>query len=270
MYPESTPHPRINISSTATDSPTSPSYFGYDIFTGTVDQAVAKLNHCIREKQQSWVCCLNVYKMAFTFRIPQFFEKISTAQLLITDGMSVFLTARLLGCRVKERVNGVTLFSRLLDEANKHNYKIFFLGSRPEVVETTVTQVHSEYPGIIVAGYRDGFFADPDEVLAQVRKTDADILFVALGSPKQELFIHEHRSKINARIVMGVGGSFDVFSGLTPRAPIVAQRLGLEWLFRCIVEPRKYLRRYYQVIPVFVRNFIKQYFADHKSNARHI
>ena len=239
-------------------------YFGYDIFTGSVDEAVSVIKNSIIDRTQTWVCCLNVYKMAYTFRIPGFFGKISKARLLITDGVSVLLTARLLGCRVRERVNGVTLFYRLLDEANKNQYRIFFLGSRQNVLHQTVERVRADYPGIVIAGHHDGFFQDAPEVLTEIRESQPDILFVALGSPKQELFIAQHRSAITASVVMGVGGSFDVFSGLAPRAPAIVQRFGLEWLFRCAVEPQKYLRRYYTVIPIFITNFIKYYFNGRK------
>ncbi len=242
-----------------------PTYFGYDIFEGTVDEAVSVITGAIEARKQKWVCCVNVYKMAYTFRIPNFFDKVSTAQLLVTDGISVLLTARLLGCRIKQRVNGVTLFYRLLDEASRKSYRVFFLGSRPEVLDRMLERLADQYPGISVAGHHHGFFTSADDVLAQAREADPDILFVALGSPKQELFIYEHRAKINARIVMGVGGSFDVFSGLTPRAPVVVQRLGLEWLYRCIVEPRKYLGRYYNVIPIFLRNFVKHYVSRRRT-----
>lgn len=245
-----------------------PSYFGLPIFTDTHVNAIRKIEESIDQRTPTLIACLNVYKMSYAFRMPAFSKILAKANMLITDGVSVLLTARLLGCPVKERITGVELFNDLLGLANRRRYRVFLLGSKEAVIQTVLTKIRSEYPNLIVAGQQNGFFRDTDEVVQQIRSSRADMLFVAMGSPQQEAFLDRYAEELDVPVRMGVGGSFDVFSGLTPRAPILTQKLGLEWLYRCVVEPKKYLRRYSQTIPVFLYEFTKHYLSFGRSRRR--
>ncbi len=244
---------------------TVPSYFGLKIYTDTQKSAISTIQQNIETKTPTFIACLNVYKMSYAFRMPGFSKILSKANMLITDGVSVLLTARLLGCPVKERITGVQLFCDLLEVAHQHRYRIFFLGSQEAVLQKVLDKIRAEYPNLIVAGYQNGFFEDEAAIADRIRESNSDILFVAMGSPKQELFMEQYADRLGVPIRMGVGGSFDVFSGLTPRAPLLSQKLGLEWLYRCVVEPKKYLRRYSQTIPIFLYEFTKHYLSFGRS-----
>ena len=244
---------------------TAPSYFGLNIYTDTQKAALTQIQKNIETKTPTFIACLNVYKMSYAFRMPGFAKILGKANMLITDGVSVLLTARLLGCRVKERITGVQLFGDLLEVADQRRYRIFFLASQETVIQTVLDKIKEDYPNLIVAGHQNGFFEDPEAVAQRIKESDSDILFVAMGSPKQELFMERFSDKLGVPIRMGVGGSFDVFSGLTPRAPALSQKLGLEWLYRCVIEPRKYLRRYSQTIPIFLYEFTKHYLSFDRS-----
>ena len=244
---------------------TSPSYFGLNIYTDTQKAALTQIQKNIETKTPTFIAALNVYKMSYAFRMPGFAKTLSKANMLITDGVSVLLTARLLGCSVKERITGVRLFGDLLSLANQGRYRIFLLGSQEAVIQTVLSKIRAEYPDLVVAGHQNGFFDDAEAVAKRISESGSDILFVALGSPKQELFMERFYDDLGVPIRMGVGGSFDVFSGLTPRAPALSQKLGLEWLYRCVVEPRKYLRRYSQTIPIFLYEFTKHYLSFDRS-----
>ena len=248
--------------------PIEPSYFGLPIFTDSHANAILKIEENIDKKVPTLIACLNVYKMSYAFRMPAFSRTLAKANMLITDGVSVLLTARMLGCPVKGRITGVKLFNDLLGLANKRRYRVFLLGSQEAVIQTVLAKIKTEYPNLVVAGQQNGFFDDTDKVVQQIRGSQADMLFVAMGSPQQEVFLDRYAEELNVPIRMGVGGSFDVFSGLTPRAPILSQKLGMEWLYRCVVEPRKYLRRYSQTIPVFLYEFTKHYLSFGRSRRR--
>jgi len=149
------------------------------------------------------------------------------------------------------------MFEALLDYANENNLSIYFLGTQDEILEKVIERIEKEYPGIEIAGYHNGFFKEENEVLEDLKDKKFDILFVAMGSPKQEYFIYDNFDKIDAKIFMGVGGSFDVFSGKFKRAPNLIRKLGLEWLYRFILEPRK---RFPRVIQLF--NFMILVFKE--------
>lgn len=166
--------------------------------------------------------------------------------LVSADGQGVVLAARLLGRPLPGRVPGIDLMHRLLALAEERSYRVYVLGARPEVLERAVATLRARHPDLVLAGWQHGYFDDGDAgaVCDRIRASRPDILFVAMSSPRKEYFLGEHGSELGASVVMGVGGSIDVVAGVTRRAPVLMQRLGLEWLFRLLQEPRRLARRY--------------------------
>ena len=166
--------------------------------------------------------------------------------LVSADGQSVVWASRLLGDPLPERVAGIDLMDALLGLAERRGYRVYFLGARSEVLAHALERLRERFPRLQVAGARDGYYADDEahDVCAAIRASRPDILFVAMSSPLKEYFLGEYGPVLGAPFVMGVGGSIDVIAGITRRAPIAWQRLGLEWLFRLLQEPRRMFRRY--------------------------
>ena len=137
------------------------------------------------------------------------------------DGQSVVWASRLLGDPLPERVAGIDLMAGLLERAERRGYSVYFLGARAEVLERAVERLREKYPRLHVAGARDGYFADDEasEVCDEIRASRADLLFVAMSSPRKEYFLGEYGPNLGAPFVMGVGGSIDVIAGVTRRAP---------------------------------------------------
>jgi N-acetylglucosaminyldiphosphoundecaprenol N-acetyl-beta-D-mannosaminyltransferase len=160
--------------------------------------------------------------------------------------MSVVWAARLLGSPLKERVTGIDTFEKLIGHAAGRGASVYFLGGRDEAVEGVVKRFKSEYPDLKVAGYRNGYFADAETpaVVEQIRRSEAELLFVAMGSPMQEIWIASNLAATGVRFALGVGGAFDHLSGLSRRAPAWMQQAGMEWLYRLMSEPRRLWRRY--------------------------
>ncbi len=165
-----------------------------------------------------------------------------TSDLNFCDGIGIMWASRLFYHeRMKSRVTGVDLFLRLLDLANDRGWRLFLLGSRSDVLSTVVAIVGERYPGLIVAGSHDGYFSETDEpgLVSEIAGSRADIMFVGMGSPKQEKFLAANLSAMGVPFAMGVGGSYNVLSGEFKRAPARVQRLGLEWLYRFVLDPKR-------------------------------
>ncbi|MDZ5757444.1 WecB/TagA/CpsF family glycosyltransferase [Carnobacterium maltaromaticum] len=171
---------------------------------------------------------------------------VNNSELINADGSSVLLAGKILGKPLVERVTGIDLFLELLKKCEEKNYRPYFFGATQEVIEEVIHFTKKKYPSIEIAGYRNGYFDSQDavEIAKDISDSKADLLFVGFSSPKKEYWINDHLTQLNVPFVMGVGGSFDVVAGKTKRAPKIWQKLGIEWLFRFIQEPRRMFKRY--------------------------
>lgn len=177
----------------------------------------------------------------------QFSELISRADMVIADGISVVAASRVLGYPLPERVPGIDLLMKVCERAGHGGHSVYLLGGKPGVAEKAALHLQTQFPRLVVAGVESGFFATPEEeaaALDRIRTASPDFLFVGLGVPKQEYWMSQHSSDLSVKVMVGVGGSFDVLSGDIPRAPLWMQTAGMEWLFRLLREPRRLWRRY--------------------------
>jgi N-acetylglucosaminyldiphosphoundecaprenol N-acetyl-beta-D-mannosaminyltransferase len=189
---------------------------------------------------------INAAKLVAMHDDPKLSEIVDGCGLVNADGQSVVWASRLLRDPLPERVAGIDLMDALLELAARRGYRVYFLGARAEVLQHAVERLLDKFPRLQVAGLRDGYFTDEEApgVCDAIRASGADLLFVAMSSPRKEYFLGEYGPRLGVPFVMGVGGSIDVVAGVTRRAPLVWQRLGLEWLFRLLQEPRRMFRRY--------------------------
>ncbi len=190
---------------------------------------------------------VNVDKVVKAHRDPALAGILGRCALVNADGMPVVWASRMLGTPLKERVTGIDLFEALMERSAREGWRVFLLGARPEVVGKARSIYESRYPGLIVAGHRDGYWTEDEEpqVAEQVRRSGADILAVAISSPKKERVLDRGQVHLRVPFAMGVGGTFDVTAGRVRRAPVIMQRVGLEWLARVAQEPRRMFRRYF-------------------------
>jgi N-acetylglucosaminyldiphosphoundecaprenol N-acetyl-beta-D-mannosaminyltransferase len=164
------------------------------------------------------------------------------SDLNFCDGIGVIWALRVFYHeRIKARVTGVDLFLRLLDLADARGWRLYLLGSRPEIVSRTAQIVHERYPRVVLAGFHDGYFSAAEEasLVSEISASKADIMFVGMGSPKQEKFLASNLAAMGIPFSMGVGGSYNVLSGEFKRAPAHIQKLGLEWLYRFVLDPKR-------------------------------
>ena len=190
-------------------------------------------------------------------------EACQAADLAVADGMSVVWALRLLGRPVTERVAGIDLMTQLLDAGSRDRLRVYFLGARPDVVARLLAHCRTRYPGLEIAGSRDGYFTPADEpaIVADIRAQEPHFLFIGMPSPFKEVFAEQYRGQLQVPVVIGVGGSFDVLADVIARAPVVVQTLGLEWAWRLMLEPRKLWRRYLTTNSEFIwlvcREFVR-------------
>ncbi|MFT4115719.1 WecB/TagA/CpsF family glycosyltransferase [Bradyrhizobium sp.] len=212
-----------------------------------MDAAVARcLDLCRAPRSSHTVITANAAHLCMMRRDPELARACKESHLTLADGMSVVWALRASGQRIPERVTGVDLMARLLAVAGKQGLRVYFLGARIEVVTALVNGTKAQYPDIEIVGFRDGYF-DADAhlgIVEHIRAAKPDILFVGMPSPFKETWCERHRQRLDVPIIIGVGGSFDVLAGFIKRAPQALQSMGLEWLWRLLMEPRRLCKRY--------------------------
>ena len=171
---------------------------------------------------------------------PEYYELINSADMIIPDGSGVILASKILGTPLKKgKVAGVDLGWNLIKAAAEKGYGLYMLGGKPGVAEKAAANLKEMYPSLKISGYADGYFKDDETVIEKINESGADILFVALGVPKQELWMSKNRDKLKVRLMAGLGGSVDIYAGEAKRAPKIFIKLGLEWLYRLLREPKR-------------------------------
>jgi N-acetylglucosaminyldiphosphoundecaprenol N-acetyl-beta-D-mannosaminyltransferase len=182
------------------------------------------------------------------------------ADRVLPDGIGIHIGCRMQGLALRENVNGTDMFPLLCDAAAAQGRSLFLLGARPGIAAAAAENMVKRYPKLKIAGSRDGYFGATQEaeVIAELNDSGADILLVAFGAPRQDIWLHRHRDSLRAPVRMGVGGLFDFYSGRIPRAPVWMREIGLEWAFRLLQEPGRMWRRYVIGNPLFLYRVWRQ------------
>jgi N-acetylglucosaminyldiphosphoundecaprenol N-acetyl-beta-D-mannosaminyltransferase len=220
--------------------------FGIPIEAATIGEALARIDETIRRKGRLHIGVVNAAKIVNMHRNALLMADVLSSDLILADGVSVVWASRLLRQPLPERVAGIDLMMGIFARAHRQRYRIYCLGATDAVLDKVTRRLAAEYPGLVLAGCRNGYFAEEDEpaVAAGIARTHPDVLLVAMTSPKKEQFMARWGRQLHVPVCHGVGGSFDVFAGKVQRAPEAWQRLGLEWLYRVKQEPRRLWRRY--------------------------
>ncbi len=221
----------------------------------TMDEAVGRaVGWCRGERRPHVVVTMNVAHLVALPSDPEFARACLAGDLVVADGLPIVWASRIAGAPLPARVAGCDLMPRLLEAAAAHALPVFFLGAREEVVRTLAEDSVRRHPGLRVAGWRNGYFApaENDRVVAEIRESGAAMLFVGMPSPFKDVWCERHRDALGVPVILGVGGSFDVLAGFVRRAPAWMQRVGLEWLWRVAMEPRRLFWRYLSTNTLFV------------------
>jgi N-acetylglucosaminyldiphosphoundecaprenol N-acetyl-beta-D-mannosaminyltransferase len=212
----------------------------------TMDDLLDRVHAAIMRRERLRIGVVNAAKLVNMRRDPVLLRDVLGSDVIVADGASVVWASRLLREPVPERVAGIDLMLGMLRRGDKHGYRVYCLGATPDVLRATVEAIRRDHPGVGIAGAHHGYFGESEEpgIAAAIAASSADILFVAMTSPKKEHFLARWGEGLGVPVCHGVGGSFDVLAGKVRRAPLAWQRLGLEWLYRVWQEPRRLWKRY--------------------------
>ncbi len=190
-----------------------------------------------------------------------FRQIVNEAELVIPDGIGVKIGLKILGESV-DRIAGVEFARHLIEKFAYNGKSVAFLGAKSEILQKTIQNIELQIPDINIVFAHDGYYDDEEEIINGLKSAKPDLLLVALGSPKQEEFIYKMKTELPQTLMIGVGGSFDVWSGVIKRAPVIYRKLGLEWLYRTVKEPKRF-KRIFPALPLFIlRVFNEKLFGD--------
>ena len=188
----------------------------------------------------------------------EFAQIINSAELVIPDGIGVEIGLKILGYNVK-RIAGITFSYRMIEECAKSSQSVALVGAKSEIVQKAKANLEKEILGLYVTYAHDGYFSDDEDIIKELKVRQPRLVLCALGSPKQEEFILKAKQVLPNSLFIGVGGSFDVWSGVVERAPEIYQKLGLEWLYRTVKEPKRF-KRIFPTLPLFVLSVLREKF----------
>lgn len=206
----------------------------------TMAQAVDVVRHMVRSGASHQVATVNGVMLVRAAHDERIRRVLNDASLAIADGVGVQLAARIAGKPHFARVPGVELVQAICAAAVTDCWRVFLLGAAPSVAAAAADALRHHHPGLIIAGVMDGYFTDDSRVIERIRESRPQVLFVATGFPKQDLWIASHRHHLAVPVSIGVGGTLDVLAGRVSRAPEWTRRLGLEWAYRVVQEPRRW------------------------------
>jgi len=231
---------------------------GIPVDTYLMDEFVSEIERRLCSSGLNTIFAVNAEKIMGARKDPELLMAIKEANFLIPDGIGTVVGLRLIHQKRVNRTTGIMLMERLVDLAAKEEFKVFIFGARPEVNRLATENILIRYPSIKIVGAQHGYISNKEyrPLLNRINSLKTDILFVGLGSPKQEKWIHNNKKSLKVKICMGIGGCLDVIAGRASRAPLMFQTLGLEWLYRLIKEPARFKRQI--VLPKFVLEVLKE------------
>ncbi len=225
-----------------------------DIDLFSYKDSIKKIMEDARDRKRGYVCFANVHMIIEAYQDKQFAKDVNNATLVLPDGMPLVKTLKLFYGIEQDRVAGMDVMPDLIRIASNNNLKLFFFGTTPELLEKIRLKIEKDFPKTDVVGLFSPPFNEPlnnDLYTEMINSSGANLVFVALGCPKQEKWMAQNSSKINA-MLLGVGGAFPVFAGVASRAPLFMQNTGLEWVYRLYQEPKRLFKRYLFTNSIFL------------------
>lgn len=216
----------------------------------TMDEAVEIALGFMQERRACYACTPNPEIVMAAKGDAALRAALSGAELVLADGVGITKAAAMLGTPLKSRVPGIDFASNVISRLAQRGGSVYLLGAKPLVAEAAADKLTQTYPGIVIAGTNDGYFTDDAPVIDKINAASPDFLMVCLGSPKQELWMSANAGRLSCGLMAGLGGSLDVLAGNVQRAPETWRRLGLEWFYRVIKEPKRLGR--VMKLPAFV------------------
>lgn len=239
----------------------------------SMDETIEYVDEFIRNKKPLHLVGVNADKINELQKNSRLKKIINESDIINADGMSVVWASKVLKTPLKERVAGIDLMYELLKLSQQNQYSVYLLGARQHIIEKSYVNIKKSFPDLNIAGYRNGYFKEDEwkDVTEEIKESGAHIVFIGISSPLKEYLVDYmlHEEGLNS-VLMGVGGSFDVVSGVIARAPKWMQKAGLEWFFRFLQEPARLGKRYFLGNLEFIRNVMQKRKQEKKSNRKDV
>lgn len=210
---------------------------GFDSLT--MDEAVARARDLMAERRAAYVVTPNPEIVMLCRDDPAAMQAVQGADLVLPDGIGVIYGAKILGTPLRAKLPGIDFASALMAQMGQEGKSVFLLGAKPGVADAAAEKMRARFPGLVIAGTNDGYFQDDDPVVEKINAAQPDLLLVCLGAPKQELFMAKYGEATGCHLLMGLGGSMDIFAGVAQRAPEFYCKHNLEWFYRLIKNPSR-------------------------------
>ncbi len=251
--------PSLFYGQSATETPPVVNLLGLPLHNLTMTEAVEAIVDLCNQEGAHEVYFVNPHCANLAYRDPEYRQILQGASLSLGDGIGIKIAGKLLGQEIKQNTNGTDLFPRLCAALSRTQHKVFLLGGHPGGAEKVREWVATQYPEVVVCGSHHGYFTPAEEatVIQQIADSQATLLFVAFGVPRQEKWIHRYVASTGVKVALGVGGLFDFYSGRTPRAPQWLREIGGEWFYRLWQEPRRMWKRYVVGNGVFLLRILR-------------
>ena len=217
---------------------------GVKIDKVTIDEAVERIIGFTDEDCVHTVFTPNSEIIMSAYRDESIKSILNSASLLTADGIGVVKAAQIVRNPIKERAAGYDISIRLMERMEKEGKSLYLFGSKPEIVKTAYEKLKEKHPALNISGYSDGYFDKEKEaeIINDINEKNPDVVFVCLGCPKQEKWIAENKDKLRCKVLIGLGGCLDVYAGYVKRAPDIFIKLNLEWFYRLLKEPNRFVR----------------------------
>lgn len=233
----------------------------------TRDEAGTITENLIKESNKSckMIFAPNVEFIMYAQKDKEFAKILKQSSLSTPDSVGIMIGAKLQRRAFKERIPGQSYFRKIIELSNEKGYSIYLLGGKPGIAEITEKKLRSLFPNVNIVGTHHGYFSEngEKEVIEEINRLQPNVLFVALGAPKQEKWIYEHRNELKVDVAAGQGGTYDYEAGRIKRAPVIIQKMGIEWFWRLCREPSRIKRQL--VLPVYL---FKVLFAKDKTKGK--
>lgn len=235
---------------------------GYGIDLVSFSEALCKVDDSIRDKSGMQIVTINPEMINQGHAIPEMDEILKNAEMILPDGVGIKIALKLKGIN-QERIAGIEFAKKIIELCAKNGYKIALFGAKQEVIKKTEENLLKEYPELKIVYLRNGYFSKEEEqqIKEDIKNAGPDVIFTALGAPKQEIFNKEMKQLLPGSVFIGIGGSFDVWSGMVQRAPEIWQKTGLEWLYRTLKEPQRF-KRIFPTLPLFLIKVIIEVISE--------
>lgn len=223
---------------------------GFPVDILTYNQALECAKSAIDNGENMQVVTINPEMVELAKKDKDFANVLKHSELVVADGVGIKIALKLKGVN-QERIGGVDYSRSLIEMCARNNLRLALLGAKEEVINTVCQKLKCEFENLNIVFSHNGYFNDENAILNEIKKARPQVLLCALGAPKQEFIIYRLKEMLQGCTMVGVGGSFDVFAGCVQRAPLMWQKLGLEWLYRTIKQPERF-RRIFPTLPIFL------------------